>query len=153
MFNSGSILNIKYNFIRFILLALIIVFSGCFKQAKKNNFNDAKPRYTVFSFKDEARLFDVPFPAGIELWNLGETSDDRKLAIKFESDFQNLSKFYKREMEYLGWQNIGELKIKTRNETCFVFQKHSKTCIVFIKDLDKGSREKAKIFIMPNKYI
>lgn len=146
------------NFFVVFALFFILVLSSCRKFSINNNYNNSNlssNKYKAYKkFNNEARILDIPFPIDTELWDLSNSnsSDLQKLALKFKwdklSQNQNVIDFYLTEMEYCGWNLVNYVKFK---ESCLVFQKPSKTCVILAKKLS-DKIEEVSIFVMPKKY-
>jgi len=91
----------------------------------------------------EARLVDIPIPV---VAKIESASSDNEGAIKFTYSstlsHEELSDFYKDEMERLGWRWEEEASFMG-NEILFSFKKPYKSCIVSMRPT-KNSWEKSK---------
>lgn len=105
-------------------------------------------------FKDEARLLDIPFPINAgPLLNLGlDEEDQRKIVITFSinQDSEDILAFYRSQMECLGWYETALVK---GYQTCVLFQKPSRICVITINHFDKSALSEVVLFVAPNKFL
>ena len=119
----------------FQIIILVILFSGCRKDAK----TVADKRWE--RKKLEAKLYDVPVLINAQLvQNINNTACvDESSIISYETplDFNQACSYYQEEMERLGWWQSAAFK---GTEALLNFEKPNKYCSVSIRPFKKTSR-------------
>lgn len=145
------------------LLGILLIMPGCIKQLFNSDNRDIKEMtgaqevavksqdYPLLTDEEKARLLDIPFPLVTHIWNLSSKENDRKITLKFFVSMlmQDVVAYYRTEMEYWGWQELG---IFVADESCLVFGKPTKQCIVQISPIENSlysHQYKILIFIGP----
>jgi hypothetical protein len=91
------------------------------------------PSYPLLSSEEKAGLLDIPFPLTVVPWKI-PSKNTAILIIKYHinSSFSELCDFYRAQMDYWGWE---EKNLFLADESCFVFEKPSRQCIVIMRPL------------------
>jgi hypothetical protein len=158
----------KQNYYKYILFSMLFLQSGCggvrpIVPAAIAPTMSVLPKTTVVTapaqfsyntqplFSDEARLFDIPLPVGSKVYDLSAHNEHNKRILHFNSALSqyDIFAYYRTEMECFGWQ---ESAIFEGTESCLIFQKPTKTCVVTIRP-ESNKLNAVSLFIGPRKII
>jgi hypothetical protein len=101
------------------------------------------------AFVDEARLYDIFFPVAKHPVKLC-LEDERKLVVCYlcELSSTDISALYRTGMECLGWD---ETIMFQTDQSCLIFEKPSKLCIVIIQKDQDSLLQKVSLYMGPKR--
>ncbi len=96
---------------------------------------------------DEARLYDIFFPVNKGLLKV-HMQDELSIVLSYDCELtqEDCIALYRTGMEYLGWYECG---IFRADQSCLVFEKPSKSCIVFMRG--STNRQTIRLYSGPKK--
>lgn len=114
---------------------ILLLLSGCsplkFSSAVRSS------SFPSLSEEERARIHDISFPLEVEPTKLSFTEKQLVLSFKADLSQENLNEFYRKGMEYWGWDRLGDVLAV---ESCMVFSKPSKICVITFRKEGYGTR-------------
>jgi hypothetical protein len=107
------------------------------------------PTYPLIAQPVLAEMSDIPLFAHTVPWHIGGVRD-RTYVLQYKAacPMIDLCAFYRAEMDYFGWQETG---VFVFHESCLIFEKPSKQCVVVLRSLTHKECE-VTLFIEMKRY-
>ena len=96
-----------------------------------------KAPFLQLTEEERARIHDISFPLGVEPTKLLFTEKELVLSFKADISQDKLNEKYRKDMEYWGWERLGNIKA---TESCMIFSKPSKICTITFRNEGLSTR-------------
>ncbi len=102
----------------------------------------------ILTDEERARLHDIAFPVDVRPEKLASQAGQGILTYISKSSVKELFDFYRADMDYIGWDLVAAFKAE---ESCLIFEKPTKRCIVTIRPDEIRAPTRVVLFIGPRK--